>query len=549
MAPNVPRLRNTAWTSADAFRSPATGGPPIQSLKGASRKIKYSENIYDGRGTTLAQALDGTPNPPTPPETGATPKPRRGKVAELKKAFERGLSDLVRKRQVTRPSDSSTQSNAKHPQHPRHQVAVAHTSSPEGSLSRASVFCSPFPKPRRETDGLPSPLKERISIFEGLVKPSSFQSSATDFRPEEYSAELNRGSISKGAMVLEGASNEPMSRLPSKFRGGAARRRFHKRVEKEKKTLGNTSKTVNSQKRFSEVGTAVRDSLEQLHVGRTESGHSSAKRTGEPDSPKFLKRVSSTFKQRHKPSQQPFLSSRGSRVSGGFETEKSRNTSKAPQSTSQNEEPIQTDKRRTLAADSLRKRLESELRSPTGADTSDHPARDEADPRVYNRRKTTLWDIENPFDVPKAKDRSKSEATGVGLGKKGGRLPGHTKSHDFTFGQTFGQAVRRQKAPASRYTQPIEQPQTGSESPGRDSSGPVTEDSGSSDFMVVANAQCELTHPRPSRSSEQTMIKVLCKAGPETAETQGSSGQLTPASVSEGSTASFHTAHSSTDVF
>lgn len=552
LAPNMSRLRNSGWNAADRCPSVATEAPPIQYLGGACRKFKDSENRCDGRVATLAQDLDGTPNPPTPPDTTAAPQPRKGKVAELKKAFERGLSDLVRRRHVTKPSDSSPgpQPGAKHVQHSRHPVAAMDTSSPEESLSRASVFCSPLSKRRRAPNGPPSPIKDRISIFEGLVKPSSYTPSDTGFRPDDHSVELNRGSISKGAMVLEGASNEPTSRLPSKFRGGAAKRRSHGHVGTEKKTSESAPKIVNSHKRFSEVGAAVRDSLEQLHSGRQDSGQSSMQRIRENDSPKFYKRVSSTLKHMRKTSQQQSTSSRSSRVGGGLEEEKLGNTSKVSEATPGNQKAVQREKRQTLAADSLRERLESELRFAGLPDTNGHQDIQAAcngnHPSIYARRKTTLWDIENPFDVPKAKDRSKSEATGRELGKKGDRRPGHTKSHDFS----VGQVVSSQKTTPSRYMQPIEQPKMGSESPAWNSSGPVTEteDSGSSDFMVVANAQCELTHPRPSRSSDQTMIKVLCKSGPETLE-KGSSGRPSTDSVSQGSTSSFHTAPLSTEVF
>lgn len=547
IAANMLRLSNSGRHAADACPSAATEAPP-QWLEVASTKMKFPENRHDGHFAALAQDFDGTPNPPTPPDTAAAPQPRIGKVAELKKAFERGLSDLVRRRHLTKPSDHSSapQSAVKHIQHSRHPVAAMDTSSPEDSLSRTSVLCSPLSKFRRETNGPTSPIKDRISIFEGLVKPSSPPPSDTDFGPEDRSVELNRGSICKGEMVLEGTSSEPTSRLPSKFRGGAAKRSSHGHVGKEKKTSESAPKMANSQKRTSEVGTAVRDSLEHLHPGRQDSGHKSMQRISESDSPKFFKRVSSTLKPRHKISQQKSNSSRGSRAGAGVEKE---NSSKASQSTSKSQEVIQNEKKQALAADSLRKRLESELRFAGVPDMNGPPdvqmASNGNHPSIYTRRKTTIWDIENPFDVPKAKDRSKSESTGGELGKKAERRAGHTKSHDFS----FGQAVPSQKTLTSRYTQPIEQPKLGSESPARESSGPVTEteDSGSSDFMVVANAQCELTHPRPSRSSDQTMIKVLCKCGPETDE-KGSSGQSSSDSVSKGSTSSFHTAPLSIEV-
>ncbi|KAG8168519.1 hypothetical protein KVR01_001268 [Diaporthe batatas] len=537
-------LSNSGRNAVDVYPSVAKKATPTQLLE-VPPKIKYSENRYDGCIPMLAQDLDGTPNPPTPPDAAPALQPRKGKVAELKKAFERGLSDLVRRRHVTKPSDSppAPRPGAKHlQQHSSHPVAALDTSSPEDSLSRASVFCSPLSKRRREPNGPPSPIKDRISIFEGLVKPGSFPPSGTGFRPDDCNVELNKGSISNGGMVLEGAPHEPMSRLPSRFRGGAARRSSHRHVGKEKGTLRKAPKMASSHKLVPEIGAVARDSLEQLNPVRRDSGPSSMQRIDETDSPRFFKRVSSTLKHGQRTSQQQPTSSRSSRVSGGVEKEKARNHSAVSQSTSKSQEVSHTKQRQVLAADSLRKRLESDLRFASGPDANGHEdvqaASNRTPPSIYTRRKTTLWDIENPFDVPKAKERSKSEATGD-------RLAGLTKRHDLS----FCQAIPGQKATTSRYTQPIEQPESGSESPARESSSAVTqtEDSDSSGFMVVANAQCELTHPMPSRSREQTMIKVLCKGGPEPLE-KGSRGQHSTGSVSEGSTSSFHTAPLGTEV-
>lgn len=58
--------------------------------------------------------------------------------------------------------------------------------------------------------------------------------------------------------------------------------------------------------------------------------------------------------------------------------------------------------------------------------------------------------------------------------------------------------------------------------------------------VVVANAECVLEHPRPSRQSEQEMIKVLCKEVSEDSEDH--QDRPRKSEVSGGSSASYHTA-------
>ncbi|KAG6358606.1 hypothetical protein INS49_012124 [Diaporthe citri] len=328
---------------------------------------------YDGRiPTLLPHHLDGTPNPPTPPDDPVGPKPqRKGKVSELKKAFERGLSGFVRKRQTTesREEGANREAIAKHPRRTRHSVTAvpADTSSPEDSLSKGSLFCSPLPKTfRREPTGPSSPLKDKISIFEGLVKPSSSSPLTTNY----HQGNKNPASFLTGNKILEGEHDELTSRLPKKFPGGPA---------------------------------AAEGSPKQLRTGRREAGDGSKQGVGEADPPSFLRRLSSTFKNKHK-------SSRSSRADCGAQEETTQHPSRVSQSTFTSQKYSQSEKRRMSAADSLRKRLESELRPSASANGSREIQADEL--LGGTRRKTTLWDIENPFDVPKARDRSKPEATG-----------------------------------------------------------------------------------------------------------------------------------------
>ena len=380
-------------------------------------------------------------------------------MTELKKAFERRLSKLVRNRQAPKSSSEarggpSPVPVAKHPQLEPSQ---------HDSLSQASVFC--MPKFRRDSDGPATPLRDKISIFEGLVKPSSPSPSDTVSRAENSSTKPNRASTLTEDKVLSLASS-----------GGSAAKRNADR-----------------------------------------HGHCIA--GSDPSS--FFRRLSSTFKHKHKSLRQHIARSRGSRAGGGAEKETSQNGSQGSQSTPWSQELIHIDTRHMLAADSLRRRLESELRSV--ADTEGHrdvqtdqlacdkkqhePApvsQNKSSHRIaQKRRKTTLWDIENPFDLPKTKDRCKSDTAG-----------GVHQAQDIA-SSTAGRGC---------------------------------------DIVVVANAECGLTHPRPSRSSDRNMIRVLCKCGRETGEGQGqrSGGResLVSASVSdsEGSTSSFYTAPVSTSV-
>lgn len=62
--------------------------------------------------------------------------------------------------------------------------------------------------------------------------------------------------------------------------------------------------------------------------------------------------------------------------------------------------------------------------------------------------------------------------------------------------------------------------------------------------VVVARAECELAHPRPSRSSESRMLKVLVK-GKGDADERGDENENSPqrqGHISQESSTSFHTA-------
>lgn len=467
---------------------------------------------------TLSYHLDGTPNPPTPPDEPVAPNPqRKGKVTELKMAFERSLH-LVRKRQTTKSGEEGAgrEAVAKGPR-ARRPVKATDTSSTDDP-SKGSIFCSPLPTTFRRVPNAPSSaLKDKISIFEGLVKPTS----SSPFIPGH-----NRGNgdtaFLTGDKILEGESNEPTSTL--------------------------------------------RDYLAEARG----SEHGSIQRVSDADTPNFLRRLSSTFKQKQKVSRKHYAGTRRSRAGQGAE-ETNQHRSLVSQQAAIN--PSQSVKRHISAADSLRQRLESELRpdasangtveahaeEPVGgkqrhvAATRPQCQQENEKPFIADtRRKSTLWNIENPFDIPKAKDRSKSEAIGGRLKTSGDRCSGHTETNNFSkvalARMSSSRATPRQKSSAPPFHELTGMAQLReTQSNGRTSStsGQWKDGSGqivSSDFVVVANAECELTHPRPSRSSERKMIKVLCECGREAGEERQNGGQDSTGSGSEGSTASFHTA-------
>lgn len=462
---------------------------PLHAASSASGEIRSDDRVQT---SAVAYLLDGT-----------SPDARTARNAQWK--GKRAVAGLLR--QWHAPTKSSERS-----QGPQPLAKHEDTSSPEDSPSKASLFCSRLPQFRRES-GPSAAMKDKISMFEGLVTR------------ENDRTQLNGAS---------GASNEPTCRLPSKYRGA------HKNVDKGHGASANAPSIANSGKSPSDASVTAGQSSMQLRTGRRESGYDTRQRTGETDQPSFFKRISSTFKHKHKPSQQYLPVSRSSRADVRDEKERTQISSPGSESTHQDQSLIQSEKRQMLAADSLRKRLEAELGSApdmnghrdirAGPVQTEHLHRgkepqeplpvsqsrreSEGHPIIYNRRKTTLWNMENPFDVPKTESRSKSDAAGIRFRNSGEGFSGHAEIGDFS---TIALA-------------PIPSIQ---DRPG--TVGEYGETSGSSDLVVVANADCSLTHPRPSRSSDKNMIKVLCGTGGD----RGSSD-------SEESSSSFYTAPVST---
>lgn len=469
----------------DSVGNSMSSKQPLHAPSSASGEIRSGDRV---QMSAVAHLLDGT----SPEAQTARNEQWKGK---------RAFAGFLRQRQAT---------NSEGSQGPQ---PLPHTSS-ANSPSKTSLFCSRLPQFRRES-GLSAAMKDKISMFEGLV-----------------TRENGRTRL----IGASGASNEPTCRLPSKYRG------VHRNVHKGHGASANALSIANSKKTPSEASVTAGQSSMQLRTGRRESGYDTRQRTGETDQPSFFKRVSSTFKHKHKPSQQCPPGSRSSISGVRDEKERTQNSSQGSQSTHQGQRLIQSEKRHMLAVDSLRKRLEAELGSApdtnghrniyVGPVQTEHLHRgkeqqgplpvsqsrreSEGHPIVPNRRKTTLWNMENPFDVPTNESRSKSDAAGIRLGNSGAGFSGRTEIGDFS-------NVALAIIPST-----LDRPGT----VGKDS-----DTSGSSDVVVVANADCSLTHPRPSRSSDKNMIKALC--GRETGGDRGSSD-------SEESSSSFYTAPVST---
>ncbi|KAJ0120189.1 hypothetical protein J7T55_001045 [Diaporthe amygdali] len=539
------RLKSPLWNKTSRDQGHQKGEiHSTDSVDTTSPKLRCAELRSNDQISSQPDYLDGTPNMPATEENNGAPKPqRKGKVSELRKAFERGLLDLLRKKQPTESSEGGPvpQSAIKHLQPPRHSVQAKNTDSPEDNLSKSSLICSPLPTSfRRESNCPSSPLKDKISIFEGLVKPNSSSSFVTSPLQEKSNIKAKESPFLTGSKILQSEVKESTSRLPNKLRGTSGKRNIHDHAAREKgDSKGKYSVKVQA-KSLSEPSVSAKEPTRRLQS----------------------EQLSSTFKNKHKPPQKQLIGTKSSMAGRGIEEEATPHFSEESQSTPTGQKKNMGEQRQKAAAESLRKRLESELRTSTSINGhQDIQAGQRASgkqqgkplPGVQscqndtgqnstsiNHPKVKLWDIENPFKVSKTKDNS----DGGDFDNRG--------SDDFRSVALARvpckQSTLHHTSSASRHRQPT--PTSGSYkmgngTPNEDSSEKSKEEtdhSDKSDFVVVANAECELTHPRPSRSSDKKMIKVLCKCGREPGEDEEDGGRESLVSASEGSTSSFHTA-------
>lgn len=245
------------------------------------------------------------------------------------------------------------------------------------------------------------------------------------------------------------------------------------------------------------------------------------------------------------------------------------------------------------AAESLRKRLKAELRPDLSTDglhqiqltqrgAGDSAGQNEvlnenqsndniADqmPSLGIRRVSTKWDHYNPFHPLKSsgtKSSDETEATGHGRPRcsQDGNVEREEGGHADM--QTFASVALASVPESRRYWRAsISAPWQHSDLqpypyqklarilpfsmsaninvPGWDPSESSNSNTDSSIEcfnmpVVIASVECELAHPRPSRSSETRLLKVLVK-GKEEAQDDGSRRK---SQISQGSASSFHTA-------
>lgn len=196
-------------------------------------------------------------------------------------------------------------------------------------------------------------------------------------------------------------------------------------------------------------------------------------------------------------------------------------------------------------------------------------------PSMGIRKVSSQWDDENPFQV----------STTTAIGSKAGAvaerdihsIPRHMHEDSAEQGGTgsfvdvalastsaSNTECHTRHPPSSAKSQPVSAVHSSGSVPSHsanksslafDSTRPSMSRSPSSDNgasslpIVVARAECELAHPRPSRSSESRMLKVLVKGKEGNVEQQGGEGtshtrrqQSVP---SQESATSFHTAQQS----
>ncbi|KAL1878218.1 hypothetical protein Daus18300_002135 [Diaporthe australafricana] len=275
---------------------------------------------------------------------------------------------------------------------------------------------------------------------------------------------------------------------------------------------------------------------------------------GNAGPPNFLRRLSSTFKHKPKSAHKHLAGARNSVAEREIKKATPLHSPQESQSTPGSQKKISRERTQITAADTLRKRLRSELRFSSSANShheiqvnpqagGSHP--EEAatksqgreggnqSPMIDIQRRPTLWDVENPFEASKAKDVGRSGAAGHTPHEGNDRNLGKRERDEFSnvalTHVTYSPDVLPHKCSAFQYSQPSTTSGSLRAESGNlmeDASGnnkKESDESGSSDFVVVANATCELTHPRPSRSSDKMMIKELCKSGRKTAEDQDDS--------------------------
>lgn len=247
-------------------------------------------------------------------------------------------------------------------------------------------------------------------------------------------------------------------------------------------------------------------------------------------------------------------------MTNALEQDKIQDSSHDPQSTQQSREAARRQQKQQLAANSLRKRLKAELQPDMSAEGhhrtqmaqhshnnaprggSGKSSRGKSLDNVPTsgiQRVPMKWNNENPFQASGGRITKRSNGFEAITEYK---VP-HFSLEDSSAGPDGSDdfaKVALANVPVTRSIHPNrgsgprpskESTSTGVVHTESATNGSKDESGGSSGYdglpVVVANAECELEHPRPSRSSERERIKVLCGEGVE---------------GSGGSSASYHTA-------
>lgn len=213
-----------------------------------------------------------------------------------------------------------------------------------------------------------------------------------------------------------------------------------------------------------------------------------------------------------------------------------------------------------IAAESLRKRLKAQLRpdlSPDGLHQIQLAQRDLTGrhrvvrgkdrstkgvgemPSPGVRRVSTKWNDKNPFRpfvFPEGQHEDSKQAgqhSPTMPDKANISEPWNAHSHPY-----------RHSVPSLAPTVSESQEGNGSRSTTTTNSWNYGNEFCSMPIVVVANADCELSHPRPSRSSEKHLMKALVKEKGHEDEGGQVAADATQRKerVSQSSTASFHTA-------
>ncbi|ROV89692.1 hypothetical protein VSDG_08113 [Cytospora chrysosperma] len=253
-------------------------------------------------------------------------------------------------------------------------------------------------------------------------------------------------------------------------------------------------------------------------------------------------KFSSTLKRNFRVTESPV-------TTNAAEEDSTQGSSHSSRSTQQSQAAIgtQPEQRQQLAADSLRRRLKADLRPDLPAD-----GLHQVQMAKYNHDDLQRSPLSRPEHYTFGKGAEDIPTPGIqrASGKYNNQNPftGHKYPYDSQGDERAGPEVGDEFSEVALAFVPGNQRVYTNSGSGPTVTGPAsnpTEESGGISGndglpVVVANAECELEHPRPSRRSERERIKALCKGEGE--DSEDLQGRRRRSEVSGGSSASYHTA-------